>query len=123
MFDLLSTLHEEEFPSAALVRKKEEIKGVIADLLGVENKEVTWLVEAREKRKLKIAMNREERENGIAKLNDKNWQMLTKEVSTLVGQMTYLTNEIIDIRKATQKMEASYEQLASKLPSYDEQKK
>ena len=89
----------------------------------MENKEVTWLVEARKKRKLKVTMNREERENGMAKLNDKNWQMLTKEVSTLVCQMTYLTNEIIDIRKATQKMEASYKQLAKKLPALEEQKK
>ena len=123
LFELLAILHGEDFPSAELIKKKGELKSMIADLLGIERKEVIWLVEAKEKKKLKMKMEEQERENGMARLNDRNWQALTKEVSTLVGQMTYLTNQIEEIKKATQKMEASYEQLAEKLPALEEQKK
>ena len=99
LFELLAILHGEDFPSAELIKKKEELKSMIADLLGIECKEVIWLVEAKVKKKLKMKMEEQERENGMARLNDRNWQALMTEVSTLVGQMTYLTNEIGEIKK------------------------
>ena len=56
LFTLLSFLHCEEFPTATLSKKKARVVEVIGEQLGVENKEVIWMVEARKKKRLRQKM-------------------------------------------------------------------
>ena len=49
LFDLASWLHNEEFPSSMLNRKKKMVIETIANQLTLETKEVVWMLEAKEK--------------------------------------------------------------------------
>ena len=53
LFDVLSWMHGEEMPSKFLVKKKTKIVELIAEQLGLETKEVIWMVEARQKKGLR----------------------------------------------------------------------
>ena len=66
---------------------------MIADQLSIERKEVIWMLEAREKKKNRTKMNEHERENAAMMANNKNWELLTREVLTLVGQNTEIINQ------------------------------
>ena len=50
-FKLLGWLHGEEFPTAALTKRKNEVADLIADHLAIEKKEVFRMIEAKEKKK------------------------------------------------------------------------
>ena len=118
LFTLLSFLHCEEFPTATLSKKKARGVEVIGEQLGVENKEVIWMVESRKKKRLRQKMADEERENAATKLNDRNWQLLTREVQTLVDQNSFLINEIGEIKKQLQKLD----EMVPKLEEEEEKK-
>ena len=60
LFYLAAWLHGEEFPSPLIHRKKKMVVEAIANELTVEPKEVYWMLDAREKRKLKEKMNERE---------------------------------------------------------------
>ena len=93
LFDVLSWMPGEEMPSKFLVKKKTKIVELIAEQLGLETKEVIWMVEAREKKRLRQKMGEEERENTAMQTNNKNWHTLTREVETLVSQNTEIIHQ------------------------------
>ena len=93
LFDLAAWLHGEEFPTSCLTNKKKVVVDMIADQLSIERKEVIWMLEAREKKKNRTKMHEHERENAAMMANNKNWELLTREVSTLVGQNTEIINQ------------------------------
>ena len=86
-------MHGEEMPSKFLVKKKTKIVELIAEQLGLETKEVIWMVEAREKKRLRQKMGEEEKENAAMQTNNKNWHTLTREVETLVSQNTEIIHQ------------------------------
>ena len=89
LFNLAAWLHGEEFHTSCLTNKKKTVVDMIADQLSIERKEVIWMLEAREKTKNRTKMNEHERENAAMMANNKNWELLTREVSTLVGSILF----------------------------------
>ena len=78
---------------------------MLANQLCVADKEIYWMLEAKEKRKLKIAMGERERENAAMEQHNKNWELLTHEVKMLTQQNIELMNQNQEIINALKKME------------------
>ena len=110
LFDLASWLHNEEFPSSMLNRKKKMVIETIANQLTLETKEVVWMLEAKEEKKLKVAMIERERENAAVGENNKNWELLTREVKTITNQNVELQHQNEIIIQTLKKLEAKTEQ-------------
>ena len=72
LFNFAAWLHCEEFPLALVHRKKKMVVETIANQLSVEPKEIYWMLDTREKRRLKEKMGERERENAAMEVNDKN---------------------------------------------------
>ena len=104
LFDLAAWLHGEEFPSPVIVQKKKVVVEMIANQLSVERKEIIWMLEAREKKRMRQKMAEHERENA-AVLANKNWELLTREVKTLTGQNIEIMHQNDMLIKALTKME------------------
>ena len=79
---------------------------MLSNQLCVENKEIYWILEAKEKKRLQIAMGERERENAAMVQHNKNWELLTREVKTLTQQNIELMNQNQEIINALKKMEA-----------------
>ena len=90
--------------------KKKMVVEAIANQLTVEPKEVYWMLDAREKRRLKEKMSERERENAAMEVNNKNWELLMREVKTLTQQNTEIIHQNEQIIKALKKMEAKIEE-------------
>ena len=71
----------------------QKIVELISEQLRLEKKEVVWMVEAKEKRRNREKMGECERENAATKTNNQNWQLLTREVETLIGQNTEIIHQ------------------------------
>ena len=70
LFDLAAWMHGEEFPSTVIFKKKNLVVEMLANQLCMDKKEIYWMLEAKEKKKLQIAMGERERENvAMAQLN------------------------------------------------------
>ena len=63
LFDLAAWMHGEEFPSPVMFKKKKIVVEMLSNQLCMENKEIYWILEAKEKKKLQIAMEKRERKN------------------------------------------------------------
>ena len=105
LFDLAAWLHGEEFPSSVMHKKKKLVVEMIANQLCVETKEIFWMLEAREKKKIQIKVGERERENAAMVQNNKNWELLTREVKTLTQQNIEIMNQNELIIGALKKME------------------
>ena len=110
LFDLAAWMHGEEFPSPVMFKKKKLVVEMLSNQLCVENKEIYWILEAKEKKKLQIAMGERERENAAMAQHNKNWELLTREVKTLTQQNIELMNQNQEIINALKKMEAKIEE-------------
>ena len=110
LFDLAAWMHGEEFPSPVMFKKKKIVVEMLSNQLCVENKEIYWILEAKEKKKLQIAMEKRERENAAMAQHSKNWELLTREVKTLTQQNIELMNQNQEIINALKKMEAKIEE-------------
>ena len=109
LFNFAAWLHCEEFPSALVHRKKKMVVETIANQLSVEPKEIYWMLDAREKRRLKEKMGERERENTAMETNNQNWELLTREVKILCQQNNEIIHQNECILKALNKMEAKIE--------------
>ena len=114
LFYFAAWLHAEEFPSAVIHRKKKLVVEAIANQLCVETKEVFWMLDAREKRRLKEKMAERERENAAMEVNNKNWELLTREVKTLTQQNADILVQNEQIIKMLQKEHKKEEEMDSK---------
>ena len=110
LFDLAAWMHGEEFPSPVMFKKKKIVVEMLSNQLCVENKEIYWILEAKEKKKLQIAMEKRERENAAMAQHSKNWELLTREVKTLTQQNIELMNQNQELINALKKMEAKIEE-------------
>ena len=110
LFDLAAWLHREEFPSSVMHKKKKLVVEMIANQLCVETKEIFWMLEVREKKKIQIKMGERERENAAMAQNNKNWELLTREVKTLTQQNIEIMNQNELIIGALKKMEVKMEE-------------
>ena len=109
LFNFAAWLHCEEFPSPLIHRKKKIVVEKIANQLSVEPKEIYWMLDATEKRRLKEKMGERERENAAMEVNNKNWELLTREVKILCQQNNEIIHQNECILKALNKMEAKIE--------------
>ena len=82
---------------------------MIANQLSVERKEIIWMLEAREKKRMRQKMAEHERENA-AVLANKNWELLTREVKTLTGQNIEIMHQNDMLIKALTKMEVKMDE-------------
>ena len=110
LFDLAAWMHGEEFPSTVIFKKKKLVVEMLANQLCVDKKEIYWMLEAKEKKKLQIAMGERERENAAMAQLNKNWELLTREVKTLTQQNIDLMNQNQEIINALKKMEVKIEE-------------
>ena len=110
LFDLAAWMHREEFPSTVIFKKKKLVVEMPANQLCMDNKEIYWMLEAKEKKKLQIAMGERVRENVAMVQLNKNWELLTREVKTLTQQNIELMNQNQEIINALKKMEAKIEE-------------
>ena len=110
LFDLAAWMHGEEFPSPVMFKKKKIVVEMLSNQLCMENKEIYWILEAKEKKKLQIAMEKRERKNAAMEQHSKNWELLTREVKTLTQQNIELMNQNQEIINALKKMEAKIEE-------------
>ena len=94
-------------------RKKKLVVEAIANQLCVETK-VFWMLDAREKRRLKEKMAERERENAAMEVNNKNWELLTREVKTLTQQNADILVQNEQIIKMLQKAHKKEEEMDSK---------
>ena len=83
---------------------------MLANQLSVERKEIIWMVEAKEKKRIRIQMHERERENAAVLENNKNWELLTREVKTLTGQNIEIMHQNDLIIKALTKMEVKMDE-------------
>ena len=109
LFNFAAWLHCEEFPSPLIHRKKKIVVEKIANQLSVETKEIYWMLDAAEKRRLKEKMGERERENAAMEVNNKNWELLTREVKILCQQNNEIIHQNECILKALNKMKAKIE--------------
>ena len=72
LFELAAWLHREQFPSPVIVQKKKAIAEMLANQLSVERKEIIWMVEAKEKKRIRIQMHERERKNAAILESNKN---------------------------------------------------
>ena len=105
LFDLAAWMHGEEFSSTVIFKKKKLVVEMLANQLCVADKEIYWILEAKEKRKLKIAMGERDRENAAMEQHNKNWELSTHEVKMLTQQNIELMNQNQEIINALKKME------------------
>ena len=110
LFDLAAWMHGEEFPSTVIFKKKKLVVEMLANQLCVDKKEIYWMLEAKEKKKLQTAMGERERENAAMAQLNKNWELLTQEVKTLTQQNIDLMNQNQEIINALKKMEVKIEE-------------
>ena len=110
LFELAAWLHGEEFPSSVIVQKKTAVVEMLANQLSVERKEIIWMVEAKEKKRIRIQMHERERENAAVLESNKNWELLTREVKTLTGQNIEIIHQNDLIIKALTKMEVKMDE-------------
>ena len=113
LFYFAAWLHAEEFPSAIIHWKKKLVVEAIANQLWVETK-VLWMLDASEKRRLKEKMAERERENAAMEVNNKNWELLTREVKTLTQQNADILVQNEQIIKMLQKAHKKEEEMDSK---------
>ena len=90
--------------------KKKAVVEVLANQLSVERKEIIWMVEAKGKKRIRIQMHERERENAAVLANNKNWELLTREVKTLMGQNIEIMHQNDLIIKALTKMEVKMDE-------------
>ena len=109
LFNFAAWLYCEEFPSDLVHRKKKMVVETIANQLSVEPKEINWMLDAREKRRLKEKMGERERENAAMETNNKNWELLTCKVKILCQQNNEIIHQNECILKALNKMEVKIE--------------
>ena len=109
LFNFAAWLYCEEFPSDLVHRKKKMVVETIANQLSVEPKEINWMLDAREKRRLKEKMGERERENAAMETNNKNWELLTRKVKILCQQNNEIIHQNECILKALNKMEVKIE--------------
>ena len=64
------------------------------------------MLDTREKRRLKEKMGERERENAAMEVNNKNWELLTREVKILCQQNNEIIHQNECILKALNKMES-----------------
>ena len=83
---------------------------MLANQLSVERKEIIWMVEAKEQKRIRIQMHERERENAAVLENNKNWELLTREVKTLTGQNIEIMHQNDLIIKALTKMEVKMDE-------------
>ena len=110
LFELAAWLHGEEFPSPVIVKKKKAVVEMLANQLSVERKEIIWMVEAKGKKRIRIQMHEREREHAAVLENNKNWELLTREVKTLTTQNIEIIHQNDLIIKALTKMEVKMDE-------------
>ena len=91
-------------------KKKKAVVEMLANQLSVERKEIIWMVEAKEKKRIRIQMHECKRENAAVLENNKNWELLTREVKTLTGQNIEIMHQNDLIIKALTKMEVKMDE-------------
>ena len=109
LLDLAAWLHGEEFPSPVIVKKKTVVE-MIANQLSVEKKEIIWMLETREKKRMRQKMAEHERENAAMLANNKNWELLTREAKTLTGQNIEIMHQNELLINALTKMEVKMDE-------------
>ena len=119
MLQLLEYLKRERFPGLELENKKEELKEEIAKRLELEAKEVGWIVGAERKGKDRNREEDQEREDAFMKKNKKQWEKVTREVSSMAAQMRFLAKDIEGIRLTVKKIEKSYETFTAAMPALE----
>ena len=119
MLQLLEYLKRERFPGLELENKKKELKEEIAKRLELEAKEVGWIVGAERKGKDRNREEDQEREDAFMKKNKKQWEKLTREVSSMAAQMRFLAKDIEGIRLTVKKIEKSYETFTAAMPALE----
>ena len=87
---------------------------MIANQLSVKRKEVVWMLQAREKKRNRQKIAEHERENAAMLANNKNWELLTREVSTLTAQNLEIINQNEKVIAELKKMEVKIEEVQEK---------